>query len=43
VIISYANATQLGTGGNSVYSTSTGVSPGTNWVHKFTASGSYTA
>jgi hypothetical protein len=40
VIISYANSTQLGTGGT-VTSYSSGGS--TYWVHTFTSSGTYTA
>jgi hypothetical protein len=40
VLIWYASPAQLGSGGN-VYSYNPGA--GTNWVHAFTATGSYTA
>lgn len=41
VVISYANPTQLGTGGDSVTSIVVGIT--TYWVHAFTSSGTYTA
>jgi hypothetical protein len=43
VIISYEYNSQLGTGGNSIYSTATGLTTNTNWVHVFTTSGFYIA
>jgi hypothetical protein len=41
VVINYAYPTQLGTGGNSVYSYD--ASGTTHWVHVFTSSGTFTA